>query len=114
MMEGLPSGKKRSGAVVYLCTVTGVKSVSCDGRLFEKSGTMCRKCTMVSVNQAFVKRLARTKGRISSGTRESTRINYITESIPVRNAVIDRRTKPRAQYSESMACRQHIIFRNKE
>ena len=101
MMEGLPSGKKRSGAVVYLCTVTGVKSVTCDGRLFEKSGTMCRQCTMVSVNQVFVKRLARTKGRVSSGTRESTRINYITESIPVRNAVIDRRTKLRAQYRKA-------------
>ena len=110
MMEGLPSGKKRSGAVVYLCTVTGVKSVSCDGRLFEKSGTMCRQCTMVSVNPAFVKRLARTKGRISSGTRESTRINYITESIPVRNAVIDRRTKLRAQYRKAWRAGNTLSF----
>jgi hypothetical protein len=71
---------------------------------------MCRKCTMVSVNQAFVKRLARTKGRISSGTRESTWINYITESIPVRNAVIARRTKARAHYRKAWRAGNTLLF----
>jgi hypothetical protein len=66
--------------------------------------------SMVSVNQAFVKRLARTKGRISSGTRDSTRINYLTESIPVRDAVIARRTKLRAHYRRAWRAGNTLSF----
>ena len=110
----MPDGKKRNGVISYLCTVLGVQSVSCTGYVSNIGGVMCRACTDVSLDRAFLRRVDRTKKRLRSGTRATTRVNYLTESLTAHAAAKQNRYKMRAHTRRATRCMETSTFFEKE
>ena len=101
--------------ITYLCTVLGVKSVSCTGfirvpSVYNIGGVMCRACTDVSLDRAFLRRVDRTKKRLRSGTRATTRVNYLTESLTAHAAAKQNRYKMRAHTRRATRCMETSTF----
>lgn len=93
-MSGLPPGK-RGASMLYTCTSTGVRAVSC-GWIAFPGADMCEACSTVSCEQGFQRRIARSLNRFQLGPSHKMRQDYMCDSPLARFAMREASTRTSA------------------